>query len=279
MHAYRLFFFLAALLALAVGSQQLVDRVQAQSDTVAETADDDPEGDAVLQKKPAPTLGEIIFGSDWVGLIFYAALAALSLVATTAILERLVNLRRERVIPEVFARRLRELIARREDSTENLLKLCDNHRSPAAAILRSGLLRAGRPLPEVEKAMEDAAARELGALRGRNKLISVAGNIAPLLGLLGTVIGMIIAFRVASQIGTGKAEHLAEGIYVALLTTAGGLIIAIPCFVFAAWFNARAERFLRDIDELLTDVLPTFVRLEAESRATPLRVAPASAAS
>ena len=153
---------------------------------------------------------------------------------------------------------------RREDTVENFRGLCETFPSPAASILRAGVLRAGRPLPEVEKAMEDAAAREMSALRGRTKVLTIAGNVAPMVGLLGTVMGMIVAFRVTSQIGTGKAERLAEGIYIALLTTAGGLMIAIPCMLLAAWFNARTDRYFRDVDECLMDTFPSFARMEDE---------------
>lgn len=237
----------------------------AQEPADAQKAADAPAADDPLVTKEAPSLGEIIFGSDWIGLSFYIVLAVLSVLATAVALERLVNLRRAKVVPPDFTRRLRELLLRRDDSMDNFRGLCVAHPSPAARVLRAAVLRAGRPLPEVEKAMEDAAARELAAIRSRNRILSVAGNVAPLVGLLGTVVGMIISFRIASQTGTGKGELLAEGIYIALLTTAGGLMIAIPCIVLAAWFNALAERYFREIDEQLAETLPTFRRLEDEA--------------
>ena len=129
-------------------------------------------------------------------------------------------------------------------------------------VLKAGVLRAGRPLPEVEKAMEDAAARETAAMRSRNRPLNVVGSVAPLVGLLGTVVGMIFAFRVSSQAGLGKAELLAEGIYLALMTTAAGLTIAIPCLLLVAWFNAMVERYMREMDENLLEVMPSFTRME-----------------
>jgi biopolymer transport protein ExbB len=164
-------------------------------------------------------------------------------------------------------KRLREMLLRRDDSPESYRLLCEAHPSPVASVLRAAVLRAGRPLPEVEKAMEDAAAREQGALRARVKVLSVCGNVAPLVGLFGTVVGMIIAFRVASAADTGKLGQLATGIYVALLTTAGGLMIASPSVLAASWFYARIVRFLRDIVDALSDALPSFNRMhEAEER-------------
>ena len=138
----------------------------------------------------------------------------------------------------------------------------ESNPSPVARILKAGVLRAGRPLPEVEKSMEDAAAREMAGMRGRNQPLNVVGNIAPLVGLLGTVVGMIFAFSTASQVGLGKADELAKGIYLALLTTAGGLTIAIPSMLAAAWFSARVELFMREIDELLLETMPCFAKME-----------------
>ena len=73
---------------------------------------------------------------------------------------------------------------------------------------------------------------------------------------------MIFAFRVSSQAGLGKAELLAEGIYLALMTTAAGLTIAIPCLLLVAWFNAMVERYMREMDENLLEVMPSFTRME-----------------
>jgi biopolymer transport protein ExbB len=196
-----------------------------------------------------------------------------SIVATTVALERLMHLRRARFLPAEFVAQLKELVARGEDNAESFRGLSQNSPAPVAKVLRAGALRAGRPLPEVEKAMEDAAARELAAMRSRNRPLSVIGQIAPLVGLLGTVVGMIIAFRISSQAGLGKAELLAKGIYIALMTTAAGLTIAIPCLLSAAWFNTLVDRFFREIDECLLETMPSFTRME---ELTHVRVASAS---
>jgi len=207
----------------------------------------------------------IILSSKGFGMAFYIVLGLFSVFSLAVILERLTRLRRARVIPGKFVRRLRGLLSRKEDTVANYRTLCDSSHSPISNILRAGLMRAGRPLPEVEKAMEDAAAREMATMRSRNRPLSVIGSVAPLVGLLGTVVGMIFAFRVSSQAGLGKAELLAEGIYLALMTTAAGLSIAIPSLLFHAWFNAMAEKFMRDIDEVLLETLPTFAHMEQQN--------------
>jgi biopolymer transport protein ExbB len=209
------------------------------------------------------SIGRVLWEkTNWLGWCFYAAEGTLSIMALSCALERVVNLRRRKLMPPRFVRRLRDLVSRREDSAENLLSLCEGSESPIAGMLRAGVLRAGRPLPEVEKAIEDAVLREAITQRGRNRMLGVIAAIAPMVGLLGTVVGMILAFRVTSQAGTGKAELLAEGIYLALLRTAFGLVIAVPSLYLAHFFNTRVERYMREIVDVLEDVVPTFAALE-----------------
>jgi biopolymer transport protein ExbB len=219
------------------------------------------------------TIGTLVLKSGMLSVGFYALLFLFSIVAVMVALERFVNLRRSKVIPQAFSGALREAVAGGYVSHDRLRMLSDSAQAPIARILRAGVLRAGRPLPEVEKSMEDAAAREMADMRARNRPLSVVGNIAPLVGLLGTVVGMIFAFSTASQVGLGKADELAKGIYLALMTTAGGLAIAIPSLLAAAWLNARAEKFMREIDESLLETMPSFARLERSAGS----VAPARA--
>ena len=103
--------------------------------------------------------------------------------------------------------------------------------------------------------------REMATLRGGIRPLATVGSIAPLIGLLGTVVGMIVAFRTASQAGLGKGEQMAEGIYLALMTTAAGLSIAIPTLLLSAIFNARVDRFFREMDKELAPAIPRLARL------------------
>jgi biopolymer transport protein ExbB len=217
-------------------------------------------------RKVPETLLELIVAGGPLNIAFLSVLGLFSLVGFTVILERLVHMTEGKLIPIGFVGELKELILRKEDNPRPFRELVERYPSLIANVLKAGLLRAGRPVAEVEKAMEDAAARELGALRGRIRPLTVLSSVGPLVGLLGTAVGMILVFRTASQVGPGKAELLAEGIYLKLETTVAGLIVAIPSVLFAALFNSRSEKLLRLVDEHLMQTIPCFVRMEQNEK-------------
>ena len=220
--------------------------------------------------KPPDTLLDLILAGGPLNIGFISVLGLFSMIGFAVILERLVNLTARKVVPAGFVRDLQELVRRQEESPKPFRDLCERYPSVIATVLKAGLLRAGRPVPEVEKAMEDTAARELGALRSRVRPLTVLGSVGPLVGLLGTAVGMILVFRTASQVGPGKAELLAEGIYLKLETTVAGLIVAIPCVLAAAVFNSRSEKLVRRIDETLAETMPCFARMEQNGAERPL---------
>ena len=209
------------------------------------------------------SIGGMIVSGGVLNVFFFGVLGIFSLWAGTVVLERMFNLQREKMLPTSFSIQFNQIVEVPQTAPDRFKQLCEGGKSPVSRILHAGVLRSGRSVSEVEKAMEDAAAREMAALRARCRPLNVVGNIAPLVGLLGTVVGMIIAFQISSQEGLGKAERLAEGIYLALMTTAAGLTIAIPCLLFASWFYARAERYMCDIDECLMEAIPSFARMES----------------
>jgi biopolymer transport protein ExbB len=200
--------------------------------------------------------------NDWIGLGFYAALLAISMVAATVSFERIFNLRRGKVVPPEFVRQLGELVRSGRDSQENLRSLATSSPAPIAKVLKDALVRAGRPLAEVEKGMEDSLGREISGLRARHRVLSVIANVATLVGLFGTVVGMIFAFQITSVTEGEKATVLAGGIYLALLTTAIGLAIAIPSMLLYHWFNTKIDTFMREMDEVLLQTMPAFARIE-----------------
>jgi biopolymer transport protein ExbB len=228
---------------------------------------------AAGKEQAADTGPKTIFGlivdiaEDPTGLVFLLVLAAFSLAGTSVAIERFVNLRRPTVIPAAFTAELQVLVKDREPEPESFINLCAKSTAPISSVLKAGILRIGRPLPEVEKSMEDAAAREMAAIRARIKPLNTVGSIAPLVGLLGTVVGMILAFQTTSEAGLdgNKGQQLAEGIYMALFTTAAGLAIAIPSLLLATFFNSKSEKFFREIDEQLMDTFPCFSKMARQA--------------
>lgn len=250
---------LTLLLVGALSTTRLLadDATDPAADSPATTAD--PAGDEEVE-----SMLELVTKSGVTGWIFLGLLGIASLFAATVAIERAFGTRASVLVPESFVAELKALLARGDATPAELRSLAKSTDSPLAAVLTAGLLRAGRPPVEAEKAMEDAAAREMSDIRSRIRPLGVIGSIAPLIGLLGTVLGMIVAFRTASQAGLGKGELMAQGIYLALLTTAAGLSIAIPCLVLSAFYHSKVERLFREIDVHLMDTLPTFARFERE---------------
>ena len=236
-------------------------------------------GDQPPAKQPADRAAEpadqddsmitLILNSGLTGIGFMVVLGLFSMGAVTVTIERLFHVRRNVIMPGPFVQRLIEICSAGRSDPEPFQILCRDAPSPMSRILSAGLLRIERPPAEIEKTMEDAANREMAAIRSRIRPLNVIGSVAPLVGLLGTVLGMIIAFRTASQAGLGKGELMAQGIYMALLTTAAGLTVAIPCLLLSAWFNSRVEHMFRQIDEHLMSALPKLVRLRSPDADAP----------
>jgi len=219
-------------------------------DPAAETPQDD-------------SLLTLIVGTGPTGWLFMGVLLVFSMYSVTVAIERGVATRRIRVLPEGFLGKVRTLSASPRPSVSAFRDLCSNWDVPVSRVVEAGLERCGRPMTEIEKSMEDKAAREIATLRGGIRPLKTIGSIAPLIGLLGTVVGMIVAFRTASK-GLGRGEQMAEGIYLALTTTAAGLTIAIPTLLLAAFFSSRVERFFRDMAEELAPTILCLARIVPE---------------
>ncbi|MEM7812328.1 MAG: MotA/TolQ/ExbB proton channel family protein [Planctomycetota bacterium] len=186
-----------------------------------------------------------------VGLIVVLApFAIASLIAVWFSVERLVSLSRRRVIPPVFARRILGGLSAGTMSQREALIACDRDGSVAAAVFAEAIRRAGRPAAEIEKAVADAGERQVLRLRRNMRAINGVATITPLMGLLGTVLGMMISFvEIAGGDGVGRTEELAVGIVTALSTTALGLAIAIPALIVYLYLMSRVERLVAEVDE------------------------------
>lgn len=179
-----------------------------------------------------------------------------SLIVLTLSLERMIALRRRRVIPRPFVRRFTECVEDGQLSYDEATEICEEFDCPVAEVFRAAVRRWGRPMFEIEQAVMDAGDRVSDGLRRFLRVFHAISNVAPLIGLLGTVIGMIQAFDViSSQESIGRPEMLASGISVALMTTAGGLAVAIPAYLAYMYFSSKSDSYLNEIDKLCQRVV------------------------
>jgi len=179
-----------------------------------------------------------------------------SMISITIILERFYHLYHARTkIPNIFSR-VKGLL--KDEKVEEALKLCESTSGPIAHILAIGIHIRKRSLEEKEKIIARAGSKIMRQLDKNLRGLAIIGNITPLLGLLGTVTGMIKAFIKIQELG-GRvdASVLAGGIWEALITTAAGLTVAIPTIVFYHYFEGRVD----NIASLMKDVASEFLEI------------------
>lgn len=181
------------------------------------------------------------------GGIFIYPIIICSIIALAVFLERLWVLRRSRIIPKDFVHNVEELLKKRKIS--DALFLCQGDTSSIAKIFYAGLRNSGRGMWLVKEAIEDRGDREAVILGKHVAILSTIANLTPLLGLLGTVSGMIKTFNVISVQGVGNPAPLAGGIAEALITTASGLCVAIPTLVCYRILKDKANALIFEMEE------------------------------
>jgi biopolymer transport protein ExbB len=201
------------------------------------------------------------------GGVLMVPITMMSFIAVAFGIERALGLRRRKILPPRLLGELERLAAQKGGlDPRQAFRLCQQYPSTAANVIRSMLLKIGRPASELEHAVAEANEREAARLYSNVRWLNLCTTVTPLMGLLGTVQGMIQAFFVTAHlpVGANKAESLAQGIYVALVTTFGGLTVAIPAAMLSHFFEGRIQRLFRDLDEVLLGLLPQFQRFEGK---------------
>ena len=176
-----------------------------------------------------------------------------SFILVVFVFERLIGLRKGRIIPGPFTKRFLEQLREGDLNRETALKICERDNSPMANVFRAGVLKWGRSAIEIEQSVLDEGERSSNHLRRYLRLINGVATVCPLLGLLGTVLGMIHAFdsiATVSSAATDPKALIATGISQALLTTAAGLTVAIPALIAYIFFCSRVDKHVMEIDEL-----------------------------
>ncbi|MFW6125197.1 MAG: MotA/TolQ/ExbB proton channel family protein, partial [Pirellulales bacterium] len=239
----------------------------------AEKADEQADEQAEKNGAAAPVsrdgeqidLLKLFLAGKWLML----PIALMSFLMVTFGIERALALRRSRVLPGELIEGLGSLAGGPGGlDPRRAYRLCQQFPSAASSVMKTMLLKVGRPHHELEQAVADARDREGTRLYSNVRWLTLTAGVTPLMGLLGTVWGMIEAFFVTAHLPTGanKAEHLASGIYMALVTTFAGLAVAIPAAIIAHFFEGRIQKLMIELDETLLGLMPQLERFEGRIR-------------
>jgi len=196
------------------------------------------------------SLFEMTVKGGWVMI----PIALCSVIAVVIIIERFIVLSRSKTNTRHLMMKLKSLIIK--GNKEEAVNLCDETPGPAARVLREGLLYSHREKEAIQDAIESAGSREVFRLERYLGVLATVAGIAPLLGFLGTVTGMIRAFMQIERLsGNVNASVLAGGIWEALITTAAGLIVGIPAFIFYNYLMTRVQRLVYEIESSSNELL------------------------
>lgn len=197
------------------------------------------------------------YGTNW-NLILLIIIAC-SIISFTIFIERLIHLRRSEIDTNQFIIRLRTTI--KEGNIVEAVQTCEKTGGPIANIVKAGLMKYNRSKEYIENAMEISGLLEIARLEKNAKILSIIAHIAPLIGLLGTVLGFIQAFaemRLSGLVDI-SATRIGEAMEYALITTAAGLVVAIPSILAYNYIVSRIEGFILEIQVISAEIVDLLV--------------------
>ena len=196
-----------------------------------------------------------------------------SVLALAIIVERAVNLRKGKIISTAFIEEIKKYWYRRE--TERAIQACREYEISFSRVLRAGLLRFDHGIDAVEKAIESAGQHEAAVLRRNLMMLGFLANIAPMLGLLGTVLGLTNSFDVISSSGlAGNPGEVAKGVSEALITTVFGLMVGIPTLAAYHYFKRKVEVRVLEMEEVSLALIDDLVNEDYQPGASPANARP-----
>ncbi|MBR4390691.1 MAG: MotA/TolQ/ExbB proton channel family protein [Bacteroidales bacterium] len=215
---------------------------------------------AVAQNLPAEAVAqptevklsilELAMKGGWIMLV----LAILSVIAVYIFIERFIVVKKAMRFDKNFMERIREYM--KEGRIDNAIALCHGSDSPISRMIEKGLSRIGRPLSDINTAIENVGNIEVSKLEKGVTLLSMIASAAPMIGFLGTVTGMIRAFYNMSMAGNNiDIELLSSGIYEAMVTTVGGLIVGIIAYIFYTIIVARIQDVVNLLEAKTTEFM------------------------
>ena len=197
-------------------------------------------------EKQVFSLWEILFGGGLVSNIIMAAIFILGILALYIFLERYFFIKRAAKLTPNFLENIKDFV--QDGKIETGIDYCKTIDSPEARMLEKGLARIGRPISDISNAMQNQGQLEVSKLEKNLNLLASASGAAPMLGFLGTVIGMIMAFfEISNVTGAVSPKLSASGIYTAMATTAAGLFVGIPAYFFYNILVTKVDRLVLKI--------------------------------
>ena len=208
------------------------------------------EGAAVDQGEISLTIYELVLKGGWI----MAILGLLSIIAVYIFIERFFTINKASKEDRNFMNNIRDFI--KSGRVDSALTMCKSNSSPIARMIEKGLMRIGRPLNDINAAIENVGKLEVSRLEKNVAGLATIAGAAPMLGFLGTVIGMIIAFYDMSMAGNNiDIALLSTGIYQAMITTVGGLIVGILAYIFYNLLVAKVEKLVYLLEARSTEFM------------------------
>lgn len=180
-----------------------------------------------------------------------------SVFALAVIIEKFFHLQKIKIDAQQFLDNILGMMKRHQ--VKEALEVCDNTKNPISHIMKAGILKYDRPRQQIKEAIEDSSLHEIPKLERNLPALATIAHVSPLLGLLGTVTGMVRCFQTiqakASAMHPVSPGDLAGGIWEALLTTVAGLIVAIPAFVAYNYLVSRVNNFILEMEKAATELV------------------------
>ncbi len=204
----------------------------------------------------------IIGSGGIIGIILWLALLAASIAGVALIVDSFVTIREKKIAPHTLVQNVRESME--QGDVMKALQHCEEEPGPLANILSAGFTNVQEGFEVIQESVGVSANMESEKLLQRVNYLNVVGNLAPMLGLLGTVQGMIFAFRTLGTQAAGAAQQaaLALNISMALSTTAAGLIVAVPAIGFFHYFRNRATNIILGMEAMTMDLIKNLRNVE-----------------
>jgi biopolymer transport protein ExbB len=208
--------------------------------------------DGEAEGPPSQSVGEILAGGGIIG----AFIILLSVVALAVVIENLVSLKRDKLAPPEIIDELEALFE--EGQFQEAMELCESEDNLLTRTVSAGIGKIGHTFAAMEKSLEEMGDEEAVKLHQKIGWLSLIANVAPMMGLLGTVSGMVAAFRVIATSKNPDPAELADGISMALLTTLFGLVVAIPTTAAFAYLRNNLVKSIIEVGAIVEDLFERF---------------------